>query len=57
VGRKTLPTKVKPSADEMAVMSEHTAEEKKKKEKGKSDRRTTSTSGIWGNDAFDAIIS
>jgi len=45
VGRKTLPTKVKPSADEMAVMSEHTAEEKKKKEKGKSDRRTTSTSG------------
>ena len=45
VGRKTSPTKVE-TAEEMAVEPEQPSKEKKKKEKGKADRRTTSTSGM-----------
>ena len=47
VGRKTFAVKDETSVEpEMVVEPEHTAKEKKKKEKGKADRRTTSTSGM-----------
>ena len=45
VGRKSAPAKVETTAEAMVVEPAKTVTEKKKKEKGKADRRTTSTSG------------
>lgn len=46
VGRKTFSSKVKAIDNELAVKSEQSLKEKKKKGKGKEDKRTVSTSGI-----------
>ena len=45
VGRKSTPAKVETTAEAMVVEPAQTAKGKMKKEKGKADRRTTSTSG------------
>lgn len=47
VGRRSLPIKVETVAEEMVAEPTEPVKEKKKKEKGKADRRTTSTSGYF----------
>lgn len=46
VGRRSSPAKVETAAETMVVERAEPVKEKKKKEKGKADRRTTSTSGL-----------
>jgi len=46
VGRRSSPAKVETAAEAMVVERAEPVKEKKKKEKGKADRRTTSTSGL-----------
>lgn len=48
VGRRSPPTKVETAAEAMVVEPAEPMKEKKKKQKGKADRRTTSTSGNLG---------
>lgn len=62
VGRRSPPTKLETAAEPMVLEPAEPVKEKKKKEKGKADRRTTSTSGnlvfqrISESRTFDVVL-